>query len=343
MAPGDLDHVFFANSGSEAVDTALKIALAYHNVSGHGSRTRLIGRERGYHGVGFGGISVGGIVGNRKHFGTMLVGVDHLPTTYNREQQAFTKGEPAWGAHLADELERIVGLHDASTIAAVIVEPMAGSTGVLPSPQGYLPKLRAICDKYGILLIFDEVITGFGRLGTPFAAERYGVVPDMITFAKAVNSGTVPMGGVIVRKGVFDAFMKGPEGAVELPHGYTYSGHPLAAAAALAALDLYRDEGLIERCKKLEPVWADAAFAALRDLPTVADLRTIGLVAGIDLHPRPGAPGRRGYEAMVAAYEAGAMIRVTGDTIALSPPLIISEAMISKLFDIVAGAIKKAS
>ena len=258
MAPGDLDHAFFTNSGSEACDTALKIALAYHNVQGQGSRQRLIGRERGYHGVGFGGISVGGMVNNRKFFGSLLSGVDHLPATYNREQQAFTKGEPEWGGHLADDLERIVGLHDASTIAAVIVEPMAGSTGVLPPPKGYLQKLRAICDKYGILLIFDEVITGFGRLGAAFAAERYGVIPDMITFAKGVTSGTVPMGGVLVRKHIYDAFMKGPEHAIELFHGYTYSGHPLACAAALASLDVYRDEKLFERAKTLEPKWYDA-------------------------------------------------------------------------------------
>ncbi len=261
---GDLDHVFFCNSGSEAVDTALKIALAYHNVRGEGSRTRLIGRERGYHGVGFGGISVGGIVTNRKFFGALLAGVDHLPATYNRDEQAFTKGEPEWGAHLADDLERIVALHDASTIAAVIVEPMAGSTGVLPPPKGYLQRLRAICDKHGILLIFDEVITGFGRLGHAFAAERYGVMPDMITFAKGVTSGTVPMGGVIVRKRIYDAFMRGPEHVVELFHGYTYSAHPLACAAGLATLDLYREEDLFERARKLEPLWADAAMALER-------------------------------------------------------------------------------
>src|SRR3954468_8587069 len=252
LAPPGLDHVFFSNSGSEAVDTALKIALAYHNVRGEAARTRLIGRERGYHGVGFGGISVGGIVTNRKFFGTLLAGVDHLPHTYNREQQAFTKGEPEWGAHLADELERIVTLHGDTTIAAVIVEPMAGSTAVLPAPKGYLQRLRAICDKYGILLIFDEVITGFGRLGHAFAAERYGVVPDMITFAKGVTSGSVPMGGVICRQGIHDAFMQGPEHVVEFFHGYTYSAHPLACAAGLAALDLYRDEDLFARCKKIE-------------------------------------------------------------------------------------------
>ena len=268
LAPADLDHVFFTNSGSEAADTALKIAIAYHNVRGQGSRQRLIGRERGYHGVGFGGISVGGMVNNRKFFGSLLAGVDHLPATYNREHQAFTKGEPEWGGHLADALEGIVGLHDASTIAAVIVEPMAGSTGVLPPPKGYLQRLREICDKYGILLIFDEVITGFGRLGHAFAAERYGVVPDMITFAKGVTSGTVPMGGVIVRKHVYDAFMQGPEHAIELFHGYTYSGHPLACAAGLATLDVYRDERLFERAKALEPKWCDAIMS-LKGLPNV--------------------------------------------------------------------------
>src|SRR5262244_363695 len=287
LAPGSLEHVFFCNSGSEAVDTALKIALAYHNVRGEGARTRLIGRERGYHGVGFGGISVGGMVNNRKLFGALLAGVDHLPATYSREHQAFSKGEPEWGAHLADELERIVTLHDASTIAAVIVEPMSGSTGVLPAPKGYLPRLRAICDKHGILLVFDEVITGFGRLGHAFAAERYGVVPDMITFAKGITSGSVPMGGVIVRKGIYDAFMRGPMHVVELFHGYTYSAHPLACAAGLATLDLYRDERLFERARKLEPAWAEAAMG-LKGLPNVLDIRCVGLTAGIDLASRPG-------------------------------------------------------
>ena len=262
LAPGDLDHVFFCNSGSEAVDTALKIALAFHNVRGNASRVRLIGRERGYHGVGFGGVAVGGIVSNRKQFGALLAGVDHLSTTYNRTEQAFTVGEPVWGIHLADELDRLVALHDASTIAAVIVEPVAASTGVLPPPHGYLPRLRGICDKHGILLIFDEVITGFGRLGHAFAAERYGVVPDMITFAKGITSGSVPMGGVVVRKGIYDAFMKGPEHVIELFHGYTYSAHPLACAAGLATLDLYRDEDLFARARKLEPLWAQAAMSA---------------------------------------------------------------------------------
>jgi beta-alanine--pyruvate transaminase len=340
LAPADLDHVFFCNSGSEAVDTALKIALAYHNVRGEGARTRLIGRERGYHGVGFGGISVGGIVANRKFFGSLLAGVDHLPTTYNREHQAFSKGEPEWGAHLADDLERIVALHDASTIAAVIVEPMAGSTGVLPAPKGYLQRLRAICDKHGLLLIFDEVITGFGRLGHAFAAERYGVVPDMITFAKGVTSGSVPMGGVIVRKPIHEAFMRGPEHVVELFHGYTYSAHPLACAAGLATLDLYRDESLFERAKKLEPVWADAAMG-LKGLPNVLDIRCVGLTAGIDLASRPGAVGKRAYDAMVKAFaDESVMVRSTADTLALTPPLIVSEREIEEIFGKVARVIK---
>jgi beta-alanine--pyruvate transaminase len=340
LAPGDLDHVFFCNSGSEAVDTALKIAFAYHNVRCEGARTRLIGRERGYHGVGFGGISVGGIPNVRKYFGGLLTGVDHLPHTYNRDEQAFTKGEPEWGAHLADELERLVALHDASTIAAVIVEPVAGSTGVLPPPKGYLQRLRAICDKYGILLIFDEVITGFGRLGYAFAAERYGVVPDMITFAKGVTSGAVPMGGVVVRKGIYDAFMRGPEHMIELFHGYTYSAHPLACAAGLATLDLYRDEKLFERAKKLEPKWADAAMG-LKGLPGVLDIRTVGLTAAIDLASKPDAFGRRAYEAMERAFhEDDFMLRVGGETLVLTPPLIISDSQIGEMFEKVAKVIK---
>src|SRR6478735_4173223 len=332
LAPGDLDHVFFCNSGSEAVDTALKIALAYHNVRGNASRVRLIGRERGYHGVGFGGIAVGGIVNNRKQFGALFAGVDHLPTTYDREKQAFSVGEPEWGAHLADGLDRLVGLHDASTIAAVIVEPVAASTGVLPPPKGYLERLRAICDKHGILLIFDEVITGYGRLGHAFAAERYGVVPDMITFAKGITSGAVPMGGVIARKGIYDAFMKGPEHVIELFHGYTYSAHPLACAAGLAALDLYRDEGLFERAKKLEPVVAEAAMT-LKGVPNVLDVRTVGVAVGIDLASRPGAVGKRGYEAMERAFhEENLLIRVSGDTLAIAPPLIVTEAQVAEIF-----------
>ncbi|HMK79115.1 MAG TPA: aspartate aminotransferase family protein [Xanthobacteraceae bacterium] len=341
LAPGDLDHVFFCNSGSEAVDTALKVALAYNNVRGEASRVRLIGRERGYHGVGFGGISVGGIVANRKMFGTALSGVDHLSHTYNREKQAFTRGEPEWGAHLADELDRLVALHDASTIAAVIVEPMAGSTGVLPPPKGYLERLRAICDKHGILLIFDEVITGFGRLGTPFASERYGVIPDMITFAKGVTSGTVPMAGVLVRKGIYDAFMRGPEHVIELFHGYTYSAHPLACAAGLATLDVYRDEKLFERAGKLEDKWADAAMS-LKGTPGVLDIRTVGLVAAIDLASRPDAVGKRAYDSMEKAFhEHGLLLRITGDTIALSPPLIISEDQIGEMFEKVGKVIRQ--
>jgi beta-alanine--pyruvate transaminase len=340
LAPADLDHVFFCNSGSEAVDTALKIALAYHNVRGEGARTRLIGRERGYHGVGFGGISVGGIVNNRKFFGTLLAGVDHLPATYSREHQAFTKGEPEWGAHLADELERIVALHGASTIAAVIVEPMAGSTGVLPAPKGYLQRLRAICDRHGILLIFDEVITGFGRLGHAFAAERYGVTPDLLCFAKGVTSGTVPMGGVIARESIYDAFMRGPEHTIELFHGYTYSAHPLACAAGLATLDLYRDENLFDRAKRLEPTYADAAMA-LKGLPNVLDVRTVGLAAGIDLASRPDAVGERGYEAMERAFQdEDLVIRITGDTLAIAPPLIVNETDIAELFEKTARVIR---
>src|ERR1700687_1219754 len=317
LAPGDLDHVFFCNSGSEAVDTALKIALAFHNVRGNASRVRLIGRERGYHGVGFGGIAVGGIVNNRKQFGVALSGVDHLPTTYNRAEQAFSVGEPEWGAHLADALDSLVALHDASTIAAVIVEPVAASTGVLPPPKGYLQRLRAICDKHGILLIFDEVITGFGRLGFPFAAERYGVMPDIVTFAKGVTSGSVPMGGVIARKPIYEAFMRGPEHVVELFHGYTYSAHPLACAAGLATLELYRHEKLFERAFQLEGKFADAAMS-LKGLPNVLDIRTVGLTAGIDLASRPDGVGKRAYAAMERAfYDEEIMIRVTGETIAL--------------------------
>ena len=340
LAPGDLDHVFFCNSGSEAVDTALKIALAWHAVRGEGARTRLIGRERGYHGVGFGGISVGGIVNNRKLFGTLLAGVDHLPATYNREHQAFTKGEPEWGAHLADDLERIVALHDASTIAAVIVEPMAGSTGVLPAPKGYLQRLRQICDKHGILLIFDEVITGFGRLGFPFAAERYGVTPDIMTFAKGITSGTVPMGGAIARKPIYETFMRGPEHVVELFHGYTYSAHPLACAAGLATLDLYRHEKLFERAFLIESTFADAAMA-LKGLPNVLDIRTVGLTAGIDLASTPDGVGKRAYAAMEKAfYDEDMVIRVTGETIAITPPLIVGENEIAEIFDKVAKVIR---
>ncbi len=340
LAPGDLDHVFFCNSGSEAADTALKIALAFHNVTGAASRQRLIGRERGYHGVGFGGISVGGMVNNRKFFGTLLAGADHLPSTYDRERQAFTKGEPDYGAHFADELEKLVALHDSSTIAAVIVEPMAGSTGVLPPPKGYLKRLREICDKYGILLIFDEVITGFGRMGFAFAAERYGVIPDMITFAKGVTSGTVPMGGVIVRKHIHDAFMQGPDHAIELFHGYTYSGHPLACAAALATLDVYRDERLFERVAELEPKWCDALMT-LKGLPNVLDIRCVGLTGAIDLAAIPGSAGLRGYKLLEHSFhEEGIMLRLSGDCIELTPPFIVSENQIGEIVEKVGNSIK---
>ncbi len=340
LAPGDLDYVFFSNSGSEAVDTALKMAIAYFTVTGQGQRTKLIGRVRGYHGVGFGGISVGGMSPNRKLFGAALAGVDHLPATYNRAEQAFSRGEPEWGGHLADELENLVALHDASTIAAVIVEPMAGSTGVIAPPKGYLQTLRRICDKHGILLIFDEVITGFGRLGYAFAAERYGVTPDLLTFAKGVTSGAVPMGGVIARKGVYDAFMKGPEHMVELFHGYTYSAHPLACAAGLATLDLYEREGLFERARALEPHWAEAIHS-LKGLPNVADIRTIGLVGAIDLAPSSVGPGKRGFDAMDQAFHhEDVLIRIAGDTIVLSPPLIISEAQIGEVAERVSRVIK---
>ncbi|PKQ07764.1 MAG: aspartate aminotransferase family protein [Alphaproteobacteria bacterium HGW-Alphaproteobacteria-11] len=332
LAPKDLDHVFFCNSGSEAADTALKIAIAYHRANGEGARTRLIGRERGYHGVGFGGISVGGMVANRKFYGPLLSGTDHLPHTYNRAEQAFTIGEPEWGAHLADELQRMVELHDASTIAAVIVEPMAGSTGVLPPPKGYLKRLREICDKHGILLIFDEVITGFGRLGHATASERFGVTPDIITFAKGITSGTVPMGGAIVHNRIYEAFQTGPDHAIDLFHGYTYSGHPLAAAAALATLDLYRDEGLFERAKKLEPHFAQAAMA-MKGHPLLLDIRTIGLAAAVDLAGIDGLPGKRGFDAMrVAFHEENMMVRVSGDSIAFSPPLIVEPDQIDDIF-----------
>jgi beta-alanine--pyruvate transaminase len=331
MLPGDLDRVFFTNSGSESVDTALKIALAYHRVRGEAARTRLIGRERGYHGVGFGGTSVGGISNNRKLFGALLPGVDHLPHTHDLEHNAFTRGQPKWGAHLADALERIVQLHDPSTIAAVIVEPMAGSTGVLVPPLGYLERLRAICDRHGILLIFDEVITGFGRLGSSFAAEHFGVLPDMVTLAKGLTNATIPMGAVGVREGIYQAFMSGPAEGIELPHGYTYSGHPVAAAAALAAMDVYEQDELFGRAAELAPYFEDAAHA-LRQRQHVIDVRNIGLVAGIELTPRPGEPTKRAYETFVKCYERGVLIRTTGDTVALSPPLIVNKGEIDALF-----------
>lgn len=339
--PEGYDHVFFGNSGSEAVESALKIAIAYHRARGEGTRTRLIGRERGYHGVNFGGISVGGIPTVRKFFGSLLTGVDHLPHTHNLEHQAFSKGQPEWGAHLADDLERIVALHDASNIAAVIVEPVAGSTGVLIPPKGYLERLRQICDKYGILLIFDEVITGFGRLGAGFAAEYLGIQPDLITVAKGITNGTVPMGAVFARKGIYDAFMNGPENAIELFHGYTYSGHPVACAAALATLDTYEEDGLFENAKNLSGYWEEAVHS-LKDLPHVIDVRNLGIVAGIELAPIPGKPTARAFDCFLRAFEQGLMIRTTGDIIALSPPLMLQKTHIDQMIGILAEVIRTA-
>ncbi|MCW5748582.1 MAG: aspartate aminotransferase family protein [Alphaproteobacteria bacterium] len=342
MAPADLGKVFFTNSGSESVDTALKIALAYHQVAGQATRKRLIGRSRGYHGVGFGGISVGGMVNNRKFFGALLPGVDHLPHTHLPARNAFSRGQPEHGAELADELERIVALHDASTIAAVIVEPCAGSTGYLPPPKGYLQRLREICTKYGILLIFDEVITGFGRLGAAFAAEHFGVIPDLMTVAKGISNATVPMGGVFVRKPVYETLMNGPENAIELFHGYTYSAHPLACAAASAVLDIYKTEGLFQRAAELSPYWEDAVHS-LKSAPGVTDIRNLGLAAGIDLESRPGAAGARGYDTFVKAFELGVMVRQAGDALAMSPPLVIEKNQIDEIIDIVGKAIKQAA
>jgi beta-alanine--pyruvate transaminase len=340
IAPEGIEHVFFTNSGSEAVETALKIAIAHHRAKGEGARTRLIGRERGYHGVNFGGISVGGIVANRKVFGTLLGGVDHLPHTHLPGKNAFSKGQPAHGAELADELERIVALHDASTIAAVIVEPVAGSTGVLVPPKGYLERLREICTRHGILLIFDEVITGFGRTGAAFAAEKYGVLPDMITCAKGLTNGVIPMGAVLTSAAIHDAFMSGPEHMIELFHGYTYSGNPIAAAAGLATLEVYAEEGLFERCARLARVWAEALHS-LRDCPHVVDIRNEGLIGAVELEPIAGAPTKRAFQAFLDAYEAGLLIRTTGDIIALSPPLIISEAEIDELVTKLRGVLER--
>jgi beta-alanine--pyruvate transaminase len=343
LAPGDLDHVFFTNSGSEAVDTALKIALAYHRARGEGQRLRFIGRERGYHGVGFGGTSVGGIAGNRKVFGNLLPGVDHLKHTHDLEHNAFSRGQPPWGAHLADELEtRIIALHDASNIAAVIVEPLAGSAGVLVPPQGYLQRLRQICDRHGLLLIFDEVITGFGRLGKCFAAEHFGVIPDMIVCAKGITNGTVPMGAVIVRKGIHDTVINAAQNTIELAHGYTYSGHPLATAAAIAALDLYAEEDLFVRSHELDGYFADAAHS-LRGLPGVVDIRNLGLVAAIELENIPGRLPTRAYEIFVRCFERGVLVRVTGDIIALSPPLILQKPHVDEMFGLLAEALRAVS
>ena len=326
----DFDHVFFTNSGSEAVDTALKMAIAYHRARGEGTRQRLIGRERGYHGVGFGGISVGGIVSNRKVFGSLLNGVDHLPHTHDLSKNAFSRGQPAHGAELANELERLVTLHDASNIAAVIVEPVACSTGVLLPPKGYLQRLREICTKHGILLIFDEVITGFGRLGASFATEYFGVVPDLITTAKGITNGTIPMGAVFARKGIYDAFMNAPADTIELFHGYTYSGHPVACAAGLATLDIYKEEGLFERAAGLSAYWEDAIHS-LKGVRNVIDLRNLGLLAGIELEARPGKPTARAFEAFLKSYDKNLLIRTTGDIIALSPPLIAEKKHIDEM------------
>ncbi len=335
VAPAGLDRIFFTGSGSESVDTALKIALAYQRAIGQGTRTRLIGRERGYHGVGFGGISVGGLVNNRRTFGTLLPGVDHLRHTHDHARNAFSRGLPEHGAELADDLERLVQLHGADTIAAVIVEPVAGSTGVLPPPVDYLRRLREIATRHGILLIFDEVITGFGRLGTPFASDYFGVVPDLMTTAKGLTNGALPMGAVFSSRLVHDALMTGPEPAIELFHGYTYSGHPVACAAGLATLDIYLRDGLLTRVAGLEAQWADAMFE-LSDSPHVVDVRTIGLIGGIELASRKDAPGARGYDVFTRCFERGLLIRVTGDIIALSPPLIIDAEQIASIVTTIA-------
>ena len=343
IAPEGLGHVFFTNSGSESVDTALKIALGYHRVKGDAARTRLLGRERGYHGVGFGGISVGGMVANRKAWPTaMIPGVDHLRHTHDLARNAFSRGIPAHGAEFADDLERLVALHDASTIAAVIVEPIAGSTGVVLPPVGYLKRLREICDRHGILLIFDEVITGFGRTGSPFGAQEFGVTPDIITCAKGLTNGAVPMGAVLVSNRIYDAFMQGPPGAIELFHGYTYSAHPIACAAGLATLDIYQREGLLTRAKQMAPAFEKAGHE-LRDLPHVIDIRNYGLVAGIEVEPIAGSPGKRAFEIYLKCFERGLLIRTTGDIIALSPALIIEQSHIDELFGVLSQVLREAA
>ena len=331
IAPKGMDHVLYTNSGSESVETALKVALAYHRAKGDGARSRLIGRERGYHGVNFGGISVGGIVSNRKMFGTLLTGVDHMPHTHFPDKNAFSRGEPEHGGDIASELQRIITLHDASTIAAVIVEPVAGSTGVLIPPKGYLQKLREICTQHGILLIFDEVITGFGRLGAPFAAQYFDVKPDIITTAKGLTNGVIPMGAVFVTSEIHDAFMNGPEHMIEFFHGYTYSGNPIACAAALGTLDTYKEEGLLTRAAELASYWEDGLHS-LKDCPNVIDIRNVGLIGAIELSPIAGEPTKRAFNAFLKAYEKGLLIRTTGDIIALSPPLIIEKREIDELF-----------
>lgn len=342
IAPTGMNKVFFTNSGSESVETALKMAIAYHRVRGEASRTRLIGRERGYHGVNFGGISVGGMVANRKMFGSLLAGVDHIRHTHDLAKNAFSVGQPEHGAELADDLERLVALHDASTIAAVIVEPIAGSTGVLLPPKGYLERLRAICDKHGILLIFDEVITGFGRTGQPFAAQTFGVTPDMITCAKGITNGAVPMGAVICKQSIYDAFMQGPEHLIEFFHGYTYSAHPLACAAGLATLETYADEGLLTRAAQMQGTFADAVHS-MKGLPNVIDVRNFGLVAGIELAPIAGEPSKRAFNVFLDCWDQGLLIRTTGDIIALSPPLIIEKSHIERIVETLSAAIKRAA
>jgi beta-alanine--pyruvate transaminase len=338
IAPAGMGKVFFTNSGSESVETALKMALAYHRVRGEGQRTRLIGRERGYHGVNFGGISVGGIVANRKMFGTLLGGVDHIRHTHDPARNAFSVGQPAHGADLADDLERLCALHDPSTIAAVIVEPIAGSTGVLIPPQGYLQRLREICDRHGILLIFDEVITGFGRTGNPFAAQTFGVTPDLMAVAKGLTNGAVPMGAVLARNAIHDAFMSGPEHLIEFFHGYTYSAHPLACAAGLATLETYAEEGLLTRAQALQGYFAEQLHT-LRDAPHVIDIRNFGLVGGIELAPRAGEPGKRAFEAFLDCYAQGVMVRTTGDIIAMSPPLIVEREHIHRIVATIRAAL----
>ncbi|RTL45469.1 MAG: aspartate aminotransferase family protein [Burkholderiales bacterium] len=342
IAPAGLNRIFFTNSGSESVETALKMAIAYHRVRGEGARTRLIGRERGYHGVNFGGISVGGMVANRKMFGSLLSGVDHIRHTHDPARNAFSVGIPQHGAEFADDLERLVALHDASTIAAVIVEPVAGSTGVLIPPQGYLQRLRDICDKHGILLIFDEVITGFGRTGNPFGAQTFGVTPDLMTVAKGITNGCVPMGAVFAQQKIHDAFMTGPEHLIEFFHGYTYSAHPLACAAGLATLDTYADGDLLTRAAHVQDEFAQALHS-LRDEPNVIDVRNIGLVGGIELKPLDGQPAKRAFNVFLDCWDQGLLIRTTGDTIALSPPLIIESSHIERIIDTLRGALRRAA
>jgi beta-alanine--pyruvate transaminase len=342
LTPEGMNRVFFTNSGSESVETALKMALAYHRVRGEGQRTRLIGRERGYHGVNFGGISVGGIVANRKMFGTMLGGVDHIRHTHDPARNAFSVGQPEHGAEFADDLEKVIALHDASTIAAVIVEPIAGSTGVLIPPKGYLQRLREICDRHGILLIFDEVITGFGRTGQPFAAQTFGVTPDLMTLAKGLTNGAVPMGAVVAKQAIHDVFMQGPEHLIEFFHGYTYSAHPLACAAGLATLETYADEGLLTRAGEMAGYFAEGLHS-LKSLPGVIDVRNCGLVGGVELTPTPGAPTKRAFDVFLDCYDKGALVRTTGDIIALSPPLIIERSQIDSLIDILGGAITRSA